>query len=78
MIRIPCPGRDSDHFVKMFVPRSTVLITPGRGFWTGTPDGHVMHVNGDRDMSEETLNALRHLMDLAVKQFSTPGPSEGI
>lgn len=40
-----------------------------RGFYAATPNGHTMHINGDRHMSDETLAALGHMMDLAVKQF---------
>ena len=39
------------------------------GFWTKTPDGHVIHVNGDPGMSKETLFALGIMMDEAAKQF---------
>lgn len=39
------------------------------GFWTKTPDGHVVHVNGDPGMSEATLFALKIMVDEAARQF---------
>lgn len=39
------------------------------GFWTKTPSGHVVHTNGDPDMSEEIRFALGIMMDEAAKQF---------
>lgn len=38
------------------------------GFWTKTPDGHVAHIDGDRDMSQETLEKLHKMLDLASRQ----------
>lgn len=46
-----------------------------KGFWVTTPDGNAMHVYGDPNMSEETLAALRHMMELAAKQYDAPAPS---
>jgi hypothetical protein len=40
------------------------------GFWTKTPDGHTVHINGDPNMSEETRLALSVMLDEAAKQFS--------
>lgn len=39
------------------------------GFWTRTPEGHVIHVNGDPGVSEATRFALGIMMDEAAKQF---------
>ncbi len=41
-----------------------------RGFYTVTPAGHVAHIHGDPNMSGETLDALHHMLDLAVRQFT--------
>lgn len=38
------------------------------GFWTTTPAGHTVHVNGDPNMPEETRLALCQLMDAYHKQ----------
>lgn len=64
--------------------RSAALAAPvdapaeHKGFWVTTPDGNTMHVHGDPNMSEETLSALQHMMELAVKQYAAPtrGPKE--
>lgn len=42
----------------------------GTGFYSTTPEGHTMHVNGARDMDNETLAALAQLADLAFKQYA--------
>lgn len=39
------------------------------GFWTTTPEGGTVHINGDPNMPEETLNALLGLMDAAAKDI---------
>ena len=39
------------------------------GFWTQTPDGLVVHVNGDPGMDEGTRFALGIMMDEVAKQF---------
>lgn len=36
---------------------------PERGFWTQTPSGNVAHINGDLDISDETLAALHTTID---------------
>ena len=46
----------------------------GRGFWALTPNGHTVHINGRRDMSQETLDALLNMMDLAHKYVSEKMP----
>ncbi len=46
----------------------------GRGFWAITPDGYTVHINGRRDMSQETLDAVLALMDLAHKNASEKMP----
>lgn len=45
-------------------------VTQGHGFSTTTPDGHAMHVNGARDMSDEDLAVIGELADLAYKQVA--------
>ncbi len=45
-----------------------------RGFWTTTPSGVTAHVQGDPDMSDESLEALQSLIDLAA---NTAWPDEG-
>lgn len=40
------------------------------GFWTKTPGGHTVHINGDPQMSEETRLALSVLLDAVAKQFA--------
>jgi hypothetical protein len=40
------------------------------GFWTKTPDGHTVHINGDPAMNEETRLALSVMLDEAAKQFA--------
>jgi len=40
-----------------------------RGFWARTPNGSAIHVNGDPNMSDETLEMLGQVMDLAVEQY---------
>ncbi len=42
----------------------------GIGFYSTTPDGHAIHVNGARDMPPETLAALAQLADLAFAQYA--------
>ncbi len=42
----------------------------GTGFYSTTPEGHTMHVNGARDMPPETLAALAQLADLAFAQYA--------
>lgn len=39
------------------------------GFWTKTPDGRTIHVNGNPKMSKEQAFALSVMMDAAAKQF---------
>ncbi len=39
------------------------------GFWTKTPEGHAVHVNGDPHLSEETRFILSLMIDQAAKQF---------
>lgn len=39
------------------------------GFWTTTPDGHTIHINGDPQMSKETRFALSVMLDAFAKQF---------
>ena len=39
------------------------------GFWTKTPEGHTIHINGDPAMSEETRFALSVMMDKLTKEF---------
>lgn len=39
----------------------------GRGFWALTPNGHTVHINGRRDMSQESLDAILGIMDVAAK-----------
>lgn len=39
------------------------------GFWAVSPGGNEVHINGDPDMSKETLNALLALMDAATGQY---------
>lgn len=39
------------------------------GFWTKTPDGHTVHINGDPNMSKETRLALCAVMDAVAKQY---------
>lgn len=38
------------------------------GFWTKTEKGHMVHVNGDPNMSEETRLALTQVMDALIEQ----------
>lgn len=40
------------------------------GFWTKTPDGHTVHINGNPNMSDETRLALSILLDTTAKQFA--------
>lgn len=40
----------------------------GRGFYATSPAGNVMHVNGARDMPEETLALIGQVADLALAQ----------
>lgn len=40
------------------------------GFWTKTPDGHVIHIAGDPNMSAETRLILSVMMVQAAKAFS--------
>lgn len=39
------------------------------GFWTNTPDGHTVHINGDPNMSEETRLALCAVLDAVAQQY---------
>jgi NTP pyrophosphatase (non-canonical NTP hydrolase) len=39
-------------------------------FWTKTPDGNTVHINGNPGMSEETRLALATVMDAAAKQYA--------
>jgi hypothetical protein len=59
------------------------------GFWTKTPGGETIHINGDPNMSEETAQALGAVMDTLVKRFNAmeksfnhvwdqPGNKDGI
>lgn len=59
-----------------FVNRARRRQTQRRGFWTETPEGYMVHVQGDPNMSAETLAALMDMADLAVKQFSTSEPEQ--
>ncbi len=42
----------------------------GIGFYATSPEGRAMHVNGARDMSEDALQAIGQLADLAYKQVA--------
>lgn len=46
----------------------------GRGFWAITPNGHTVHINGRRDMPQETLDTLLGIMDLAAKNATDKMP----
>lgn len=37
------------------------------GFWIKTKKGHVGHILGDADMSQETLDAFMEMIDAAVE-----------
>lgn len=39
----------------------------GHGFWAKTPEGATVHIKGDPNMPQETLDAILRMMDLAVK-----------
>lgn len=39
----------------------------GHGFWSVTPEGHPVHIKGDPNMPQETLDALLSMMDQAYK-----------
>ena len=39
----------------------------GHGFWAVTPEGHTVHIKGDPNMPQDTLDALLGMMDLAHK-----------
>jgi hypothetical protein len=38
------------------------------GFFTRSPGGLDLHVNGDRNMSDETLAAIMEISELAMRQ----------
>ena len=40
----------------------------GWGFWAKTPEGRTVHINGNRNMEQETLDALLRMMDILYKQ----------
>lgn len=46
----------------------------GHGFWSVTPEGHSVHIKGDPDMPQETLQALLSMMDLAYKNAAKKMP----
>lgn len=39
------------------------------GFWTKTPEGHTIHINGNPAMDAQTRLALSVMLDQAAKQF---------
>ena len=41
-----------------------------RCFEVTTPEGHTARIHGDPEMSQATLEALMHMMDLACQQLS--------
>ena len=49
----------------------------GRGFWAKTPDGRTIHINGRRDMPQETLDAILRMCDLAYKNAMSKQENEG-
>lgn len=49
------------------------------GFWVKREDGNDVHINGDPNMPEETLQALLATLDAAGKQYAEkPSPYQRI
>lgn len=39
------------------------------GFWTNTPSGMVLHVNGNPRMSDDALAAITEVAELAMRHY---------